>query len=128
MAFRLPNHKIVVLLPVGVVIIPLTVQAYSKALLSIDFEQPSNCPNLPDPLDPKSRLGYRSGANKNKWRRGQVAKAADCKSAIAGSNPADASQIKQPTVSRWAVFVSAARFTPLRIEPIERHISHRWAI
>ncbi|MDG2013669.1 MAG: hypothetical protein P8J33_09195, partial [Pirellulaceae bacterium] len=57
MAFRLPNHKIVVLLPVGVVIIPLTVQAYSKALLSIDFEQPSNCPNLPDPLDPKSRLG-----------------------------------------------------------------------
>ena len=53
-------------------------------------------PKLPDPLDPQSRLRYRSGVDSNKWRRGQVAKAADCKSAIAGSNPADASDLAHP--------------------------------
>ena len=114
MARGLPNHKRVVLSPVGVVIIPLPVPVYFEASLSTDFEQPTHCPNLPNPLDPQSRLGYRSGANKNIWRRGQVAKAADCKSAIAGSNPADASPSKQPTETRWAVFVEAASFSFLK--------------
>ncbi len=73
-----------------------------------------------------------------KWRRGQVAKAADCKSAIAGSNPADAScpSLQDDTmvpgsVGRWIVAGSADRSPGLflsrpagvvrsKIEPIFR--------
>ena len=49
-----------------------------RYLCSLDFDQ----------------IGFgRIGIDKI-WRRGQVAKAADCKSAIAGSTPADASDFK----------------------------------